>query len=169
MKTALLIVDMLNDFVNEDGALKVARAKKIMKDIAYIIADSRIGDVQIIYANDSHDEDDVEFNKFPKHCVKGTYGAQVIKELTPWDEDIILEKKTFSAFNEDNLNILRSKGIDRLVIVGIATEYCIKHNVIDAIKNGFIVAVPLCCIESIDEKAGEEAIEEMSNAGVRFY
>ena len=91
---ALIVVDMLNDFVDEKGALYCGpSARDIIPFIQDRIADYRKTESSVIYIQDSHSEDDKEFEKFPKHSVSGTWGHQIVPELAPRQEDVVIQKR----------------------------------------------------------------------------
>ena len=177
---ALVVIDMLNDFVEEDGKLPVKGAKELIPRIKRLIEAARMNDVPVIYANDSHDPDDKEFERWPKHSVEGTKGAEVTLELKPEKEDIIIPKKDLCMFtNKDAIKVLDKKGIQELYITGMATEYCVRHAVIsdkdkygDHVKAGaerFKINIVVDTIKGIDLRPGDsaKALIEMGAAGAR--
>src|SRR5690554_5407315 len=126
MKTALVILDMLNDFV--DGTLANAARRQ--------------DDWVVVYANDAHQPNDLEFAVFGEHALAGTEGAQVIPELTPSAEDIVVPKRFYSAFTDTDLDATcRVHGIERMVIVGQHTNCCCRHTSYDAFRRGIELAV----------------------------
>lgn len=100
---ALLVIDMLNDFVNEDGALPVPDARTLVPSINREIKQCREEASPIIFVCDAHDKEDREFKAWPKHAVDGTEGAKIIYELDRRDSDIIIKKKRYSAFYDTRL------------------------------------------------------------------
>jgi len=159
MKKALLIVDMLNDFVNEDGKLPVPKAGELVENIQKLMEKADI----VVYANDAHAEDDLEFKVWPPHCVKGTYGAELVKELAPRDKAVILEKQDLSVFtNKDADRTLKNLGVNELYVVGVATEYCVRGAVLEietkygtlvkgAIDRGYKVNLVVDAIAGVDK------------------
>lgn len=83
MKKVLLVIDMLNDFINKDGALFIGDAPNLVKNIATRIKENRQEGNPIIYIMDKHLENDKEFNMFPAHCIAGEWGSEIVPELTP--------------------------------------------------------------------------------------
>lgn len=174
---ALVIVDMLNDFVNPNGKLPVPNAENIVDNIARL----RAAYPKVIYANDAHAEDDPEFQVWPEHAVKGTDGANIIPQLAPVNGEVVLEKQDLYMFTNPNADaILRQQGIDELYITGVATEYCVRgvaltdkdkfgNTVQGAIQRGYKVNVVVDAIAGVDLKPGDQyrALVEMGNAGVR--
>lgn len=169
-KKAVLIVDMLNDFVRKDGALYVPGAENIVENIGKIRGTAGESNVLVIYANDSHDPYDKEFEQWPRHAVRTSYGAEVYEELKPEEKDIIIEKQTLSAFSNSDLErILKKEGVDTLIITGVATEYCVKEAALGSRERDFEAYVVVDAIAGVDLQAGDQykALVEMGLKGVR--
>ena len=170
MKKALLIIDMLNDFILEGAPLQVPNATSIIPNIKREIEKAKKGSYPIIYVCDSHDENDKEFEIWPKHCVKNTEGAKIVKELSPAEGDYIVEKTRYSGFYNTNLDtILKKLNIDTLIITGLVTNICVMYTVADAVSRGYKVIVPKDCVIGLDEdthKFGLYQIEKIHNAEV---
>lgn len=140
---ALLIIDMLNDFVEDWGTLRIDGAKEIIPYIKDLKTQFKRENAPVIYLCDSHDENDQEFLIWPKHCVEGTPGAEVIDELKPEPSDIVIKKKAYSGFFNTNLeDILKSLKVYELYLVGVATNICVHYTAADAVLRGFKVYVP---------------------------
>ena len=141
MQTALVIVDMLNDFV--DGALANHAAKSIIGPIAVLTERARTrGDWIVCYVNDAHLLTDVELRVFPPHAMARTAGAEVIDELRPGPDDVVIAKRFYSAFTETNFDTeLRARQVRRLVIVGQHTDCCVRHTCYDAFARGYELVV----------------------------
>ena len=144
MKKALLIVDMLNDFVEDWGSLKVEGAKEIVPFIKNLRMEFKKNNLPVIYLCDSHSKSDPEFELWPPHCIEGTKGAEIINELKPDGNDYILKKKTYSGFYNTNLdNKLKQLGVDTLYIAGVAMNICVHYTAADARMRGYTVFIPL--------------------------
>jgi nicotinamidase-related amidase len=141
MRSALVIVDMLNDFV--DGTLGNPPAKGIVEPIASLAERARTSDEWVVvYANDAHLPDDVELRVFPPHAMAGTPGAAVVPELIPRRDDIIVDKRFYSAFTDTQMDeVLRSHEVGRLVLVGQHTDCCVRHTGYDAFVRGYELVV----------------------------
>jgi nicotinamidase-related amidase len=88
---ALIIVDMLNDFINEEGTLYCGpRSQAIIRPIAKRLQTSRQQGDSVIFMQDSHDENDPEFDRFPRHCIRGTWGSKVINLLAPLPNEPVI-------------------------------------------------------------------------------
>jgi len=102
-KNALIIVDMLNDFIRPEGALYCGpTAEAIVAFIAKRLEHYRQSDQAVIFLQDSHQPNDLEFDKFPRHCVAGTWGARIIDELTPRPDETVIAKNRYSGFFNTN-------------------------------------------------------------------
>jgi len=170
MAKAVVIVDMLNDFVDEKGALPVKGALELVGNIIKIKKKAEEHGIIVVYANDSHAEGDPEFKIWPRHAVKGESGADMVEGLSPTDKDIVIEKQELSLFtNQHADNILKEKDVDELFLMGVATDYCVKESVLDALKNSYAVNVVVDAIAGVDLKPGGQsrALLEMSNAGAK--
>jgi len=159
VKTALIVVDMLNDFVT--GVLKCERASRIIPNIQRLLDFARKKGVPVIYANDTHLLGvDKEFEIWPPHAVVGTKGAEVIDELKPVQGDYIIQKRRYSAFYGTDLDLLlRELYVDTLILVGLVTNVCIQHTAADAFFRGYQIIVPEDCVETLTEEAQKSGIE----------
>jgi nicotinamidase-related amidase len=161
--SALLVIDMLNDFVAPDGALYVGdTVKHIIPEIQKKISKYRADGAPVIYICDSHDKDDTEFQMFAPHCVAETKGAEVYKDLRPNPGEIIILKKRYSAFFGTNLDeVLKEKHIDTLELCGVCTNICILYTCADARMRGYHVTVDRRSVDSFDHVAHEFSLKEM--------
>jgi len=157
---ALLIVDMIHDFV--DGKYGSEGAKIIVPKLAEKIEEFREkGDI-VVYIKDSHELNDPELAVWGKHAIKNTWGSEIIEEIKPYHDDIVIEKNTYDGFLFTGLrDVLKSKNIDEVYIAGVATDICVLHTAFGAFARGFKVNVfeDLCSGTSID--AHRWAIEYM--------
>ncbi|MFO7294708.1 MAG: isochorismatase family cysteine hydrolase [Clostridia bacterium] len=169
-KKALLVIDMLNDFVKPDGALYIGEAaQRVAKEVEAIIDKARQEGMPVIYICDNHRADDAEFNMFKSHCVKGTKGAEIVEELAPQPGDYIIPKRRYSAFFGTDLDAtLREMGVSELVLVGVCTNICVLYTAADARMLNYDVTVVRNAVASFSEEAHEFALKEMeSTLGVK--
>ncbi|MFX0167814.1 MAG: cysteine hydrolase family protein [Candidatus Hodarchaeota archaeon] len=163
---ALIIIDMLNDFVT--GSLKCDRAQRIIPNIKKLIEGFHKHKLLVIFANDSHLPTDFEMGKWGAHAIEGTEGAQVIPELDPQDEDITVSKHVYSSFFETPLDsILRSQKIDTVVLTGLHTHLCVRHTAADAFFRGYKIIVPENGVDSFtaeDHESGLAYLKEYYGA-----
>jgi nicotinamidase-related amidase len=141
-KTALIIIDMLNDFVEEDGALVVPGAKDLVPTQVKILKKSRQESLTIVYLADNHMPDDEEFKVWPKHSVAGTRGAEVVDELAPSKGEKVIPKRRYSGFFGTDLDLtLREAEISNIILVGVLTDICVMYTSADASARGYNVYV----------------------------
>ena len=127
MRNMLVIVDMVNGFVKE-GALADKGIERTIPFIIEKIKKAKQNNDLIIAFRDCHDEDDVEFLSYPKHCIKGSYESQLIDELKPYENDmVIIDKNTTNGFNTPQMaKILNSKVFDSIEITGCCSDICVS-------------------------------------------
>ncbi|QRN84983.1 cysteine hydrolase [Clostridia bacterium] len=163
----LLVIDMLNDFIKEDGALYCGPAsQKMVPFVRDKIAQFRTKGAPVLFVADSHEPDDKEFDMFPPHCVKGTKGAKVLAGLME-EGDRLIHKKRYSAFYgtqlEDILDSLR-KGKDLTVhVVGVCTNICVLYTVEELRNRDIRTVVYREGVASFDEAAHEFALTQMES------
>lgn len=171
-KEALLIIDMLNDFVSEGAPLEVPDAKKVVPAIKKEIENAKKEGKPVIYICDTHDPDDKEFSKFgwPPHAVKGTKGARIIDELKPREGDILIEKTTYSGFYNTGLDeTLKKLGIDSVRLAGCVTHICIMFTASDAVLRDYKVTVVENGVAGLAKEDHEAGLRIMKNVlGVKI-
>jgi nicotinamidase-related amidase len=161
---ALLVIDMLNDFVLKGAVLEVPAARNIIPDLKKRIDEAREKKIPIIYICDSHAEDDKEFEIWPPHAIKGTKGAQVVEELSPKDGDYLVEKTTYSGFYNTELDdLLKKLDVNELIVAGTVTNICIMYTASDAVLRGYRVIVPEDCVAGLNEEDHQFALKQMKN------
>lgn len=160
---ALLVVDMLIDFIDPNGALYIGQAaNELVPEVkARLKAFRNAGDT-VIYICDQHLDDDREFDMFPPHSVEGSGGDKIIADLSPQPGDRIIYKRRYSAFFGTDLDLtLREKGINDLELVGCATNICILYTAAEARMLNYRVSVPVKAVASFDPEAHHFALQEM--------
>jgi nicotinamidase/pyrazinamidase len=175
MGHALLIIDTQNDFL-PGGALAVPDGHRILPRLNELIESGEFD--LVIATRDWHPPDHGSFAEqggpWPPHCVQGTEGAEISSELAHERIDVVIDKgddpgvEGYSGFEDTELaEVLRERGIDRLTVVGLATDYCVKHTARDALAQGFAVAIDRAGIGGIDVKPGdsERALAELAERG----
>jgi nicotinamidase-related amidase len=165
-KEALLIIDMLNDFVLEGSPLEVPETRKVIPAIQKEIERARREDRIVIYICDAHDKKDKEFSKFgwPAHAVKGSKGAEVIDALRPAKDDIIILKTTYSGFYGTNLDeTLKRSGVDSLRLTGCVTNICVLFTASDAVLRDYKVTVVESGVAGLSKEDHDAALKIMKN------
>ncbi len=160
---ALLIVDMLADFIYPEGALYLGPpASSLIKGVRSRLEEYRAEGDLVIYLCDRHPEDDREFDMFPPHSLEGSQGSDIIAELAPQAGERIIGKRRFSAFCGTDLDLtLREKGIVDLELAGCVTNICILYTAADARMLNYGVSVSEKAVASFDPQAHSFALQEM--------
>jgi nicotinamidase-related amidase len=164
---AVIVLDMLNDFVT--GDLKCERAKHIIPNLKKLIVAAHKHNVSVIYSNDAHlpvDEEVVE--RWGKHAIKGTKGAEVIPELKPTQKDYILEKRTYSGFHETGLDLLlrglyHGEGVKTVILTGLHTNICVRHTAADAFFRGYKIIVAKDGVEAFTQEDHEQGLKYLKD------
>ncbi|WP_206205792.1 nicotinamidase [Thermococcus sp. Bubb.Bath] len=173
MGEALIVVDMQRDFM-PGGALPVPKGDKIIPLINECIKLFSKRGALIVATRDWHPPNHISFKEnggpWPRHCVRGTPGAEFVVELPP--DTVIISKATepdkeaYSGFEGTELaEILREKGIKKLYVCGVATEYCVRSTAMDALKLGFEVHLLRDAVKGIKPEDEEQAIRELEEKG----
>jgi nicotinamidase/pyrazinamidase len=182
---ALLIVDFQNDFT-PGGALPVAEGDRIAGPINELLDSFDL----VVATRDWHPPEHGSFQGvevdpaswrgadppsiWPVHCLQGTLGAELHPALEQTKVDLVIDKgqdpnsQGYSAFQDTTLGeLLRERGVDRLFVTGLATDYCVKNSVLDALRLGFDVTVVEDAVRGVDVQPGDSgrAIGEMERAG----
>jgi nicotinamidase-related amidase len=142
--TALIVVDMQNDFVRDDGNLYVPAAKETIKNIKGLIDEARKKKVKVVYTQDTHFDGDTEWEIWPVHCKKGSDGWKIIDELKPAEGEMVFEKNRYDGFYETQLEHYLSHvwGIKNLVIVGTVSSICVLHTAASAGLRWYNLVIP---------------------------
>lgn len=181
MNTALVIVDVQHDFV-EGGALGIDGGKGVAASIARFVEKNQDKFDLVITSRDWHIEPGEHFETWPVHCVADTHGAEildVIKDaVAPLANTRVISKGLYSdgysAFSGNDLHtqnpmdtILFDNGIDKIVVVGLATDHCVKATALDANKKPWWeVTVLTDLIAGVTPETSQAALDEMSNDGI---
>lgn len=149
-RTALIVVDMQHDFVAEGAALETPMGREVLPNIKRLVDEARRTGMRVIYTAHVHRRDGSDMGLFAqiwqaigegKCLVDGEPGSDMIPELTPAPDEIVIKKHRYSAFFGTDLDIvLRSEGIDTLAVTGVTTENCCHATAREAMFNGYRVA-----------------------------
>lgn len=164
MKQALLVIDMLNDFVLPGAALEVPKTRQILPGLQARVQQARAEGVPVVFVCDAHAADDREFERmgWPPHAVRGSEGARIVSALSPLPGEALVEKTTYSGFYETQLeSVLAEIGAQELVLTGCVTNICIFFTAADAVMRGYRVRVPRQLVADIEAADGRFALEQM--------
>ena len=175
---ALIVVDMQRDFM-PGGALPVSGGDEIIGVVNSYIRKFEESGALIVLTRDWHPENHISFRErggpWPSHCVQGTSGAEFHPGLYVPKGALIVskgsdsEREAYSGFEGTDLEEeLRRRGVRRVFVAGVATDFCVKSTVLDALKRGFEVYVLLDACRSVSEEGGERAVEEMIESGAKI-
>ena len=150
---ALIVVDMLNDFV--DGRLANPKAQAIIAPLQRLLAHARDEGWVVVFSNDAHQPDDPELRVWGEHAMAGTREAEVIPQLAPREGEIVSPKRVYGAFDFTGLDErLKEGGVDEVVITGQHTHICVRHSSYGALIRGYAITIPrdaVCGFEGVDE------------------
>jgi nicotinamidase/pyrazinamidase len=184
-RTALIVVDVQNDFADPEGSLYVRGGDQVVEAVNEEVGKAFQMGSPVVYTQDWHPESTPHFQRdggiWPVHCVQQTWGAQFHPQLIVRGE--IVRKGTggedgYSGFTvrdpvkgtetETRLEaLLRRHDIEKVIVVGLATDYCVRETALDAVRKGFDTTVVQGAIRAVDLQSGdgERAVEELRQAG----
>jgi nicotinamidase/pyrazinamidase len=185
---ALVVVDVQNDFADPAGTLAVSGAADVVRAANEAAATVRAAGGLVAYTADWHPAHTPHFAQdggiWPVHCVAGSWGAAFHPDLLV--DGPVVQKGTagedgYSGFTVRDPatgattptgleSLLRASGIERVVVCGLATDYCVKATAVDAVELGFVTAALVDGIRAVDLAAGDgqRALDEMAAAGVEL-
>jgi nicotinamidase/pyrazinamidase len=188
--TALLVIDLQNDFADPAGSLAVPGADRVIAAVNDAVAEAVAAEAAVALTQDWHPESTPHFAKdggiWPVHCVAGTWGAELHPAFNvPVGAHRVRTgehgEDGYSGFTERDLltgrempteleAVLRGIGIERVVVVGLATDYCVRASALDAVRLGFRVDVLADAVAAVnlEPEDGARALAEMAEAGVRL-
>ncbi|MDD1767372.1 MAG: cysteine hydrolase [Methanomassiliicoccales archaeon] len=160
MKRAVLVVDMIHDFVY--GKFGSERAQRVVPCVKELLARAREKGLPVIYLRDAHKKGDKELEVWGEHAMKGTKGSEIVPEIAPQKGDYVLEKTRYSSFHETGLDkLLDELGVKEVIVAGVTTDICVRHTAADAFFRGYSVTVPTECVQTISDEAQCNALDEM--------
>ncbi|HVL54335.1 MAG TPA: isochorismatase family protein [Vitreimonas sp.] len=186
--TALLVVDVQNDFADPAGGLSVPGGAEVVPAVNREIERARVSGATVIFSQDWHPESTPHFARdggiWPVHCVAGSWGAALHPDVAVAQDDRRIRKGVngedgYSAFTmRDPVTgdtvptgleaLLRDAAVSRVVVVGLATDYCVKATGLDAVRLGFDTTLVADATAAVDLEPGdgERAVDEMRAAGI---
>jgi nicotinamidase-related amidase len=142
-RPVVVVLDMINDHLTPGLALEVPRARDIVPALQQRLVQARSAGIPVVYACDSHQADDPDYESWPIHALEGGDGGAVWPELAPEPGDVIVKKPTYSAFTRSELGaVLDGLGADQIILTGCATEMGMKATAVDALQRGYVVVIP---------------------------
>ena len=185
-RTALVVVDVQNDFADPAGSLSVRGGLDVVRAVNEEVARATTAGASVLYTQDWHPADTPHFAKdggtWPVHCVQGTWGAQLHPDL-PVAGEVVRKgehgEDGYSGFSMRDpvtgevvptrlAGLLRDAGVDELVVVGLATDYCVRATALEGREQGWPVTVRWRAVAAVDVSPGdgERTRDELRSAGV---
>jgi nicotinamidase/pyrazinamidase len=187
-RTALVVVDLQNDFADPAGSLAVQGAEDVVTEINGAVEQAHAAGSLIVATQDWHPESTPHFAKdggtWPVHCVGGTWGAELVPAFRlpataprvrkgqngedGYSGFTMRDPRTGEETSTELESLLREANIERVVVCGLATDYCVRATALDAVNLGFEVTVlgKACAPVNLEPHHGDEALSEMADAGV---
>jgi nicotinamidase/pyrazinamidase len=184
-RTALIVVDVQNDFADPAGSLSVEGGDRVVPAVNAEVAAARRAGAFVVYTQDWHPETTPHFAKdggiWPVHCLAGSWGAELHPDLVidgPRIRKGSNGEDGYSAFTmrdpvtgetspTELEDLLRARGIEKVAVCGLATDYCVNATALDARRLGYPVFVLLDAVAAVNLSPGDEtrALDEMRKAG----
>ena len=164
--TALVVVDMINDFCKPGGAMVLPGYERLVPYQLRVIDAARRNGVPVIWVHDAHRANvrqDREWLKRTPHCVENTWGVEVIDDLGAKADEIHVVKRRYSSFFQTDLDLtLKDLGVRRLVVFGVVTNICVRSTVHDAFFNGYDVVVPHDCCAATGPREQQSSLYDIA-------
>src|SRR6476661_7644383 len=149
--TAFVVVDMQNDFVRQGGSLLVPDAEATIPAINGLLQFARAHGIRVVYSQDTHRDGDPEWRIWPEHAREGSWGWEIVEELAPARDEVVLRKLRYDAFYGTPLDhLLRRWGVDTLVICGTVANICVHYTAASAALRWYEVVIPRDAISALD-------------------
>jgi nicotinamidase/pyrazinamidase len=178
-ETALILVDLQNDFC-PGGAVPVPGGDEVIAPLNRLAVKVRQEGGMVVASRDWHPENHCSFidqgGEWPPHCVRDTPGAAFHEHLEPAHIELVVskadsaEKDAYSAFQDTGLaDLMHRRDIREVWVGGLATDYCVKNTVLDALDSGFKVRVIRDAVRAVNRQPGdgEKALDAMRERGAR--
>lgn len=151
-KSALIIVDMQNDFVKQGGSLLVPSAAETVEPIRRLLRKCRDAGMPVAFTQDTQYEGDLEFEIWPRHCLFKSTGWQIIDELKPMENELICIKNRYDGFYGTSLEHYLSRvwKVEKVLIVGTVANICVLHTAASAGLRWFNIVMPANGISALN-------------------
>jgi nicotinamidase-related amidase len=142
-RTALIVVDMQNDFVKEGGTLVVPDAEGTIPTIQSLLALARDSGMRVIFTQDTHADEDPEWDIWPEHVREDSWGWRIVDELEPREDEMVIRKVRYDAFYGTHLDhFLRLWGVETVIVCGTVASICVHYTAASAALRWYAVVVP---------------------------
>ncbi len=162
-RTALIVVDMQNDFAHPDGTLYGEDATRVIPTIQGLLEKARAAGMRVIFTQDWHGDADPEFEIWGEHALADTWGAEIVEGLEPRDDETRIRKLRYDAFYGTSLeHLLNLWGITHTVIVGTVANICVLHTAGSAALRYLDVVVPEDAVAALTDFDKESALRQVT-------
>ena len=162
-KTALIVGDMQNDFVKEGGTLVVPGAEDTIPALQGLLTLARESGMKVIFVQDTHNDGDPEWEIWPEHVREGSWGWQIVDELTPRKDEAVIRKVRYDAFYGTPLDhLLRLWNIDTLILCGTVANICVHYTASSAAHRWFKVIIPKDAVSALNPFDLESSLRQTS-------
>ena len=150
-RSALVIIDMQNDFVRDEGTLQVASAAATVPAICHLLELARDRGMRVAFSQDTHDPGDPEFDIWPPHALRGTWGAEMIDELAPREGELVVRKVRYDAFYATELDHwLRQWKVDTILLCGTVANICVHYTAASAALRWYDVVIAKDTVSAVE-------------------
>jgi nicotinamidase-related amidase len=161
--TALIIIDMQNDFVRDEGTLQVKDAPNTVAAISRLLDLARDSAMRVVFSQDTHDTGDPEFEIWPEHALRGTWGWEIIDELAPREGELVVQKVRYDAFYGTQLDhMLRLWNVQTIVLCGTVANICVHYTAASAALRWYDVVIAKDAVSAIEPCDVEFSLRQTS-------
>ena len=161
-RTAVIVVDMVNEFFEPGGKMVLEGGKALYAPVNALLDAAHTANRPVFYTNQRLRPDDALFKKRIPHCLIDTWGAQIVDALHRSLDDIVVPKRRYSAFFCTDLDLhLRERKIETVIVAGVVTNICVRSTVHDAFFLGYEVVVPVECVAATNPQAQETSLYDI--------
>ena len=162
-RTALIVVDMQNDFVKDGGSLVVPDAEETLPAIRRLLDLARESGMKVVFTQDTHTEGDPEWEIWPEHVREESWGWRIVDELAPLEDELVIPKVRYDAFYGTNLDhFLRLWGVDTLIVCGTVASICVHYTAASAALRWYDVIVPRDATSALDPFDLEASLRQIT-------
>ncbi|QCC48741.1 cysteine hydrolase family protein [Halobellus limi] len=166
-RTAVVVVDMQNGFCHPDGSLHAPASEAVIDDVTDLVQEARDAGARVVYTRDVHPPEQFEgahyydeFDRWGEHVVEGSWEAELVGELDVRESDHVVEKHTYDAFYETELDgWLSARGVDDLLVCGTLANVCVLHTAGSAGLRDYRPVLVEDAIGAIEDEHKEYALE----------
>lgn len=165
LSTAVLVVDMVNDFCTSGGSMVLPNAESLYPSQMMVLTAARNSGAKVLYVNDNHRSGmkvEREFVKRSPHCIENSWGSEIVAQLAPTKNDFHVVKRRYSGFFQTDLDLtLRDLQIESLVVMGVVTNICVRSTVHDAFFLGYKVVIPQDCVAATGPREQDSSLYDI--------